>query len=142
MPSGLSRVALPEAGRRLNPSSTVKPRQVCISRHFLAQNRPKVNHLVDELTVQRNRSRLAVPSTGECLMGRGPSYTVENYADRILLYLYSKKEGKTTQEIMKEVKGTDYRIIEGLFFLYDKEDVSAQATKYGITWSLNLVETS
>lgn len=68
-------------------------------------------------------------------MGTNPSYTTEDYAKRIVDYL--KENGKaTTEKIMKEITGTNFRLIDGLFLLHERGDIVSTVTKYKITWEL------
>lgn len=68
-------------------------------------------------------------------MGRGKSYTITDYGDRIILYLHMKDEA-TTEEILREVKGTDFRLVDGLLFLAMNQKVRASVSEHLITWTL------
>ena len=53
-------------------------------------------------------------------MGRKPSFSTEDYANRILAYLHDKQrdnEQVSTRDILREVTGTDYRLVDGLLWL-------------------------
>ena len=59
-------------------------------------------------------------------MGRKPSFTPEDYANRIFRYLHEKQErGEqvSTKDILREVTGTDYRLVDGLWWLTAKKKV-------------------
>lgn len=48
-------------------------------------------------------------------MGRGTTYTLRHYRNRILEYIDEVGEC-TTEDIMKNVRGTNHRLMDGLFY--------------------------
>lgn len=69
-------------------------------------------------------------------MGRGKSYKIEDYADRIVSFLSMKGGEATTEELIKEVTGTDFRLADGLFYLAMRHRVKASVSEHIITWTL------
>lgn len=71
-------------------------------------------------------------------MGRKPSFTTEDYADRIIAYLHNNPDMEvTTREIIRDVKGTNYRLADGLFLLALKNKVRPVFHAKGPTrWTL------
>lgn len=51
-------------------------------------------------------------------MGRRQHYTTEDYANRILAYLSGFEDNtNTTERIIRDVTGTDYRLVDGIIYL-------------------------
>lgn len=68
-------------------------------------------------------------------MGSRPSYTIEDYATRIELYLHTHSPAHT-ERILRDVKGTDFRLVEGLLFLAMNKRVRVDVTKHKMMWEL------
>lgn len=57
-------------------------------------------------------------------MGRNPHFTNEDYANRIMAYLYEQPEyTATTERILRDVKGTDFRLMDGIVYLMIKNSI-------------------
>ena len=68
-------------------------------------------------------------------MGKKPTFTVMDFSKRILDYLQTYGAA-TTEEIMKEVSGTNFRLVDGIFLLLKQGKIRAELDKYKITWVL------
>jgi len=69
-------------------------------------------------------------------MGRGPSYSLEDFADRVANYLLSFTEPVRTEQIIKEVRGTDTRVADGLLWLALNQKVKVKTDKNYVYWEI------
>lgn len=69
-------------------------------------------------------------------MGRGASYSTHDYANRIELFLHQNGGNALTEEIMRNVTGTDFRLVDGLHLLYKMGVVTDGVYKHKVRWIL------
>ena len=60
-------------------------------------------------------------------------YTAQDYADRIVSYLH-KHPGVRTRDIIDEVRGTNYRLMEGLLWAVDEGEITYVLKKHVAWW--------
>lgn len=66
-------------------------------------------------------------------MGKKPSFTIMDFSKRVYDYLQTYGAANT-EEIMKEVSGTNFRLMDGIMLLGMQGKIRAEVGKYKITW--------